>query len=60
MNHYTHHKIYLMKSKLIGFIIVAILATACGNTKKDSEGSLNDKKAQLESLNQNKKRLMRI
>ena len=48
MNHYTHHKIYLMKSKLIGFIIVAILATACGNTKKDSEGSLNDKKAQLE------------
>jgi RND family efflux transporter MFP subunit len=57
MNHYTHHKIYLMKSKLIGFIIVAILATACGNTKKDSEGSLNDKKAQLEKLKSEQKKI---
>jgi membrane fusion protein, multidrug efflux system len=57
MNHYTHHKIYSMKSKLIGFIIVAILATACGNTKKDSEGSLNDKKAQLEKLKSEQKKI---
>lgn len=57
MNHYTHHKIYFMKSKLIGFIIVAILATACGNTKKDSEGSLNDKKAQLEKLKSEQKKI---
>ncbi|SHE69497.1 efflux RND transporter periplasmic adaptor subunit [Flavisolibacter ginsengisoli] len=46
-----------MKSKLIGFIIVAILATACGNTKKDSEGSLNDKKAQLEKLKSEQKKI---
>jgi RND family efflux transporter MFP subunit len=57
MNHYTNHKIYFMKSKLIGFIIVASLATACGNTKKDSEGSLNDKKAQLEKLKSEQKKI---
>jgi membrane fusion protein, multidrug efflux system len=57
MNHYTHHKLYFMKSKLIGFIIVAILATACGNTKKDSDGALNDKKAQLEKLKSEQKKI---
>ncbi|HJW15755.1 MAG TPA: efflux RND transporter periplasmic adaptor subunit [Flavisolibacter sp.] len=46
-----------MKSKLIGFIVVAILAAACGNTKKDSEGSLNDKKAQLEKLKSDQKKI---
>jgi RND family efflux transporter MFP subunit len=51
MNHHTHHnKINFMKNNLIGLITVAILAASCGNTSKDVKGSLNDKKAELQKL----------
>jgi RND family efflux transporter MFP subunit len=39
-----------MQKNLFGLILIGILLSACGNTKKDSTGELNDKKAQLEKL----------
>lgn len=57
MNQHTHHKIYFMKRNLIGLIVVAVLAASCGNTKKDAEGSLNDKKAELQKLKTEQKKL---
>lgn len=57
MNQLTYHKIYFMKRNLIGLTVVAILAASCGNTKKDAEGSLNDKKAELQKLKIEQKKL---
>ncbi len=39
-----------MKRNLIAVVIVALLATACGNAKKDRDAELNDKKAELQEL----------
>ena len=57
MNQHTHYKIYFMKRNLIGLIVAAVLAASCGNTKKDAEGSLNDKKAELQKLKIEQKKL---
>jgi membrane fusion protein (multidrug efflux system) len=39
-----------MQKNLFGLVLIALLLSACGNSKKDSKGELNDKKAQLEKL----------
>lgn len=36
--------------KLIGIVLLAFLVTACGSSKKDAAGELNDKKAELQKL----------
>jgi membrane fusion protein (multidrug efflux system) len=58
MNHHPHHKFYLMKLKLTGLIIVVFLAVSCGSGKKENEGDLNDKKAELEKLKSDQKELI--
>jgi membrane fusion protein, multidrug efflux system len=57
MNQHTHHKIYFMKRNLIGLIVLAVFAASCGNTKKDAEGTLNDKKAELQKLKTEQKKI---
>jgi membrane fusion protein, multidrug efflux system len=57
MNQHTHHKIYFMKRNLIGLIVLAVFAASCGNTKKDAEGTLNDKKAELQKLKTEQKKV---
>jgi len=39
-----------MQKNLFGLVLIALLLSACGNSKKDAKGELNDKKAQLEKL----------
>lgn len=39
-----------MQKKLFGLILIGILLSACGNSKKETAGALNDKKAKLEKL----------
>ena len=39
-----------MKKYLIGFILISLVASSCGSSKKDEAGSLSDKKAQLQKL----------
>lgn len=46
-----------MKRNFLAFIIIAVIAAACGNAKKDTEGSLNDKKAKLEKLKAEQQKL---
>jgi len=36
--------------KMIGIVLLAFLVTACGSSKKDAAGELNDKKAELQKL----------
>jgi len=43
-------KSYIMQKNLFGLILIGVLLSACGSSKKDSTGELNDKKTQLEKL----------
>ena len=38
-------------------VFIAFIASSCGNTKKDSEGTLNDKKAALQKLKGEQKKI---
>ncbi|HEY0058524.1 MAG TPA: efflux RND transporter periplasmic adaptor subunit [Flavisolibacter sp.] len=46
-----------MKRNIYGLLILAIFLTACGNAKKDTDGNLSDKKAQLEKLKKDQQEL---
>lgn len=46
-----------MKKHLIGIVLIALLASACGNTRKDESGNINDKKAELQKLKGEQKKL---
>jgi membrane fusion protein, multidrug efflux system len=39
-----------MRKNIIWLLLVGIIAASCGSSKKDSEGTLNDKKAELQKL----------
>lgn len=39
-----------MQTRIYGIILIGLIAASCGNSKKDSAGDLNDKKAKLEKL----------
>src|SRR5919199_606343 len=39
-----------MQKKIYGLLLISFLAAACGNSKKDAAGDVNDKKAKLEKL----------
>jgi membrane fusion protein (multidrug efflux system) len=47
-----------MKKYLIGIILLSFVATACGDSKKDKAGSLNDKKAELQKLKDEQAKLV--
>jgi len=46
-----------MKRNLLVLVFIAFIASSCGNTKKDSEGTLNDKKAALQKLKGEQKKI---
>ena len=46
-----------MKLKLIGIVLMAMMAASCGNTVKDDKAALNDKKAELQKLKNEQKEL---
>lgn len=46
-----------MKKNLIALAIVAVLAAACGDARKDKAGDINDKKAKLEKLKKDQQQL---
>lgn len=39
-----------MQKNLFGLLLIGVILSACGSSKKDSAGELNDKKVQLEKL----------
>lgn len=47
-----------MKKYLIGIVLLAFVATSCGDSKKDKAGSLNDKKAELQKLKDEQAKLV--
>lgn len=46
-----------MQKKIFGLLLIGIILSACGNSKKDAAGELNDKKAQLEKLKGEQKKI---
>ncbi len=46
-----------MQKNLFGLLLIGILLSACGNSKKDEAGALNDKKAKLEKLKGEQKKI---
>jgi membrane fusion protein, multidrug efflux system len=46
-----------MKRNIIILLISAFFAASCGNTKKDAEGNLNDKKSELQKLRNDQKKI---
>jgi membrane fusion protein (multidrug efflux system) len=46
-----------MQKNLFGLLLIGIILSACGNSKKDQAGELNDKKAQLEKLKGDQKKI---
>jgi len=46
-----------MQKTYYGLLLIGFIAAACGNAKKNTEGSLNDKKAQLEQLKNQQQKL---
>jgi RND family efflux transporter MFP subunit len=46
-----------MKSKLAALLVIAFFVASCGNGKKDEQGALNDKKAKLEKLKAEQKKI---
>jgi membrane fusion protein, multidrug efflux system len=46
-----------MERKIYWLLIIAIFAASCGNTKKDETANLNDKKAELQKLKNDQKKL---
>src|SRR4051812_12349493 len=57
MKPHPNYKIIEMKSKFFGIIVLAFLMASCGSGKKDKEGALNDKKAELVKLKEQQKDL---
>lgn len=56
MKHYSQHtKRYNMQKNIYGLVIIAFIASSCGNAKKDQNADLNDKKAKLEKLKNEQK-----
>ncbi len=46
-----------MKKYITGLVFIALLATSCGENKKDKSGDLNDKKAELQKLKDQQSKL---
>jgi RND family efflux transporter MFP subunit len=46
-----------MQKTYYGLLLIGFIAAACGNAKKNTEGSLNDKKAKLEQLKNQQQKL---
>jgi RND family efflux transporter MFP subunit len=46
-----------MQKNIFWILLIGIMASACGNSKKDAAGDLNDKKARLEKLKGEQKKL---
>src|SRR6478735_7076545 len=46
-----------MQKNFFGIVMIAILLSACGSSKKDSKGELNDKKTELQKLKKEQKDL---
>jgi membrane fusion protein, multidrug efflux system len=46
-----------MKRNLFFLLVLGIFAASCGNTRKDKEGDLNDKKVELQKLRNEQKEL---
>jgi membrane fusion protein (multidrug efflux system) len=46
-----------MQKNLFGIVLIGILLSACGSSKKDSKGELNDKKTELQKLKKEQKDL---
>lgn len=46
-----------MQKKIFGLLLTGVILSACGNSRKDSAGELNDKKAQLEKLKGDQKKI---
>ncbi|MER3463449.1 MAG: efflux transporter periplasmic adaptor subunit [Chitinophagaceae bacterium] len=46
-----------MQKNIFWILLIGIMASACGNSKKDAVGDLNDKKAKLEKLKGEQKKL---
>ncbi|HVG13131.1 MAG TPA: efflux RND transporter periplasmic adaptor subunit [Flavisolibacter sp.] len=46
-----------MKRNIYGLLVLAIFLAACGNAKKETDGNLTDKKAQLEELKKDQQEL---
>ncbi|MDQ3551093.1 MAG: biotin/lipoyl-binding protein, partial [Bacteroidota bacterium] len=46
-----------MERKIYWLLIIAFFTASCGNTKKDETANLNDKKAELQSLKNDQKKL---
>ena len=46
-----------MRKKILGLLLIGFIAASCGNTKKDKDGSLNDKKVELQKLKAEQKKI---
>lgn len=46
-----------MRKNLVGLLFIGILLSACGSSSKESKGELSDKKAQLEKLKGEQKKI---
>ncbi|HEX2608413.1 MAG TPA: efflux RND transporter periplasmic adaptor subunit [Flavisolibacter sp.] len=46
-----------MQKNLYGLVLLGLLLSSCGNSKKDEKGAVNDKKAQLEKLKGEQKKV---
>lgn len=46
-----------MQKNLFGLLLIGVLLSACGNSKKEEAGALNDKKAKLEKLKGEQKKI---
>lgn len=46
-----------MQKNVFGLLLIGIILSSCGSSKKDSAGELNDKKAQLEKLKGEQKKI---
>jgi RND family efflux transporter MFP subunit len=46
-----------MKYNMYGLLLLALVVASCGSSKKETDGDLNDKKAQLQDLKQEQREL---
>ena len=46
-----------MQKNLFGLLLIGLILSACGSSKKDSAGELNDKKVQLQKLKDQQSKL---
>ena len=57
MKLHTNNKKIDMKRNIIGIVVLAFFIASCGSGKKDKDGALNDKKAELVKLKEEQKAL---